>query len=114
MPRSLLGHDDHPASLSLVVPVRAFALFCSPNSAPQITRQSDLADVVNPKVVVSVGNQMDLSVCDFLEHFLDAHDQPQYAGIDVFGVYIEGAHRHLAALCCLPSPPLPSPSSALR
>ncbi|KAJ4459616.1 putative acyl-CoA synthetase [Paratrimastix pyriformis] len=62
----------------------------SQSGAQVITRVSDLADLVRPKVVVSVGNQMDLSVCDFLEQCLDAHQEPQFSDIDLYALYIEG------------------------
>lgn len=59
------------------------ALICQ-SGAFLITRISDLADVIAPRIGISVGNQMDLSVTDFFEHLLGK------AGVDAFGLYIEG------------------------
>ncbi len=59
------------------------ALLCQ-SGAFMITRMSDFADMISPSVAVSVGNQMDLSVVDFLEFLIeDKH-------IDCYGLYIEG------------------------
>ncbi|KAL0232242.1 hypothetical protein PCE1_002584 [Barthelona sp. PCE] len=60
------------------------ALICQ-SGGLMISRLSNLADVVNPKVAISVGNQMDLSVTDFLEHFLNTD-----LDVSVFGCYMEG------------------------
>ncbi len=59
------------------------ALICQ-SGAFMITRISDMADVISPDVAISVGNQMDLSVVDFLEALLD-DDR-----ISTYGLYIEG------------------------
>jgi acyl-CoA synthetase (NDP forming) len=59
------------------------ALLCQ-SGAYLITRISDLANVVSPEIGISVGNQMDLSVTDFLEYMLDEK------GISTYGLYIEG------------------------
>lgn len=59
------------------------ALICQ-SGAFMITRASNLAGVLNPSVCVSVGNQMDLSVADFLEHLIS---DPK---LKTFGLYIEG------------------------
>lgn len=62
---------------------RNAALICQ-SGAFMITRISDMAGVIAPEVAVSVGNQMDLTVVDFLEALLDDER------IDVYGLYIEG------------------------
>lgn len=62
------------------------ALICQ-SGAFMITRISDLADAVAPKIAVSTGNQMDLSVTDFLEYLMNEK------GVDTFGLYIEGLNR---------------------
>jgi acyl-CoA synthetase (NDP forming) len=54
-----------------------------------ITRMSDLADSVNPRMAVSVGNQMDMSATDYLEWALSTDDE-DIQDICVFGMYIEG------------------------
>ncbi len=59
------------------------ALICQ-SGAFMITRISDLGSVAAPPIAVSVGNQMDLSVTDFLEYMLDEKD------IRTYGLYIEG------------------------
>lgn len=59
------------------------ALICQ-SGAHLITRISDFADVIAPRIGVSVGNQMDLSVTDFFEYLMQAE------GIAVYGLYIEG------------------------
>ncbi len=55
----------------------------SQSGAYVITRMSNL-ETLDPAYAISVGNQMDLSVSDFL-HFLYEHDLA-----DVYGVYVEG------------------------
>ncbi len=62
------------------------AIICQ-SGAFMISRRSDMADVVAPRVSVSVGNQMDLSVTDFLDHMLQ---EEKYEDINTFGLYIEG------------------------
>ena len=59
------------------------AIICQ-SGAFMITRISDMANVIAPDVAISVGNQMDLSVVDFLEALLD-DDR-----ISTYGLYIEG------------------------
>jgi acyl-CoA synthetase (NDP forming) len=59
------------------------ALICQ-SGAYMITRVSDLANVVAPPVAISVGNQMDLSVADFLEFLIDDKR------LSTYGLYIEG------------------------
>ncbi len=59
------------------------ALICQ-SGAFMITAISNLADVVDPKVSMSVGNQMDISVVDGLEFLLNDKD------IKSYGLYIEG------------------------
>ena len=64
---------DHPAPLAIVAQSGAFAL----------SRLSRLR-AMDPKYVITVGNQMDLTVGDHLDHLRDD------GGIRVFGVYVEG------------------------
>ena len=64
------------------VPGRRAALI-SQSGAYVITRMSNL-EILDPAYAVSVGNQMDLTVSDFL-HFMCGHDLA-----DVYGVYVEG------------------------
>ena len=85
--RSVPGHYDtlfipgsklappagDPAPLAIIAQSGAFA----------ITRLSRLADL-HPTYLVTVGNQMDVTVGDYLDHL--AED----ASIAVFGVYVEG------------------------
>lgn len=59
------------------------ALICQ-SGAYMITAISNLADVVNPFVSISVGNQMDLTVVDCLEYLLEKKE------LKTFGLYIEG------------------------
>jgi len=58
-------------------------LLCQ-SGAFMISRISDLAPAINPAVAISVGNQLDLSVTDFLEHYIENPD------LTTFGLYIEG------------------------
>jgi acyl-CoA synthetase (NDP forming) len=71
-------------------------LICQ-SGAFMITAISDLANIINPSVALSVGNQMDLTVSDYLEFLLD-DDQ-----LTTFGLYIEGLKEgdglHLIQLC---------------
>jgi acyl-CoA synthetase (NDP forming) len=69
----LAGPSGHPAPLVLVAQSGAFA----------ITRLSRL-EGLDPKYVITVGNQLDLTVGDHLEHLASDAD------IRVFGVYVEG------------------------
>ncbi|MBT3181909.1 MAG: hypothetical protein HN337_05300 [Deltaproteobacteria bacterium] len=62
------------------------ALICQ-SGAFMITRISDLGNIVAPKVSISVGNQMDLSVVDFLEFLIDED------GLRCYGLYIEGLNE---------------------
>eukprot|EP00768_Dysnectes_brevis_P005309 gnl/Dysnectes_brevis/379_a421_4214.p1 GENE.gnl/Dysnectes_brevis/379_a421_4214~~gnl/Dysnectes_brevis/379_a421_4214.p1 ORF type:complete len:858 (-),score=387.92 gnl/Dysnectes_brevis/379_a421_4214:68-2641(-) len=52
-----------------------------------ITRLSDLADKVAPKLAFSVGNQMDISGTDCLEYILSSPDDKD---VTVIGMYMEG------------------------
>ena len=63
---------------------RMNAAFICQSGAFMITQVSDLADVIAPGITISVGNQMDLSVADFLEYLLGEE------GITTYGLYIEG------------------------
>ncbi len=63
-------------------PGRRVALI-SQSGAYVITRMSNL-ETLDPSYAISVGNQMDLTVSDFLQ-FLGRHDLA-----DVYGVYMEG------------------------
>ena len=65
--------SGHPAPLAIIAQSGAFAL----------SRLSRLR-AMDPKYVISVGNQMDLTIGDHLEHL---KDDPE---IRVFGVYVEG------------------------
>ncbi|GKT34853.1 conserved hypothetical protein, partial [Aduncisulcus paluster] len=65
------------------------AIICQ-SGAFMISRLGDMANIVNPRVSVSVGNQLDMSVCDFLEYFLHHDTAPETKEIDAFGLYIEG------------------------
>jgi acyl-CoA synthetase (NDP forming) len=62
---------------------RNCALLCQ-SGAFLISRVSDFWPAVKPAVLISVGNQLDLSVPDFLEFYL--HDP----SLTTFGLYIEG------------------------
>ncbi|EAX98943.1 CoA binding domain containing protein [Trichomonas vaginalis G3] len=62
---------------------RNCAFLCQ-SGAYMISRISDCSPSVLPKIAISVGNQLDLSVTDFLEHYVDLPD------ITTFGLYIEG------------------------
>jgi len=59
------------------------ALICQ-SGAFMITRQSDLAGILNPPISISIGNQIDLTMSDYLKFLKD------HKGIDVFGIYMEG------------------------
>ena len=77
IPESKLAPPSgHPAPLAIVAQSGAFAL----------SRMSRLRNM-DPKYVISVGNQMDLTVGDHLHHLCD---DPE---IRVFGVYVEGFAR---------------------
>ena len=76
IPRWKLPPGTRPAPVALVTGSGAFA----------VTRLSRLG-ALDPRYVVTVGNQMDLTVGDFLEHLAD---DPE---IRVFGVYLEGFTR---------------------
>jgi acyl-CoA synthetase (NDP forming) len=69
----LAGPSGRPAPLAIVAQSGAFAL----------SRLSRL-EGLDPKYVVSVGNQMDLTLGDYVEHFAD---DPEIA---VVGAYLEG------------------------
>jgi len=59
------------------------AILCQ-SGAYMISRISDLFPAVNPSIAISVGNQLDLSVTDLLEHYIDLPE------ITTYGLYIEG------------------------
>jgi len=62
---------------------RNCAIICQ-SGAFMCSRISDLAPAVLPSVAVSVGNQLDLSVTDFLEYYID---DPE---LTTYGLYVEG------------------------
>eukprot|EP01028_Stygiella_incarcerata_P013346 TRINITY_DN82188_c0_g1_i1.p1 TRINITY_DN82188_c0_g1~~TRINITY_DN82188_c0_g1_i1.p1 ORF type:complete len:838 (-),score=269.96 TRINITY_DN82188_c0_g1_i1:173-2467(-) len=64
------------------------ACLLAQSGAFMLTRVSDLAGIVRPSMSVSVGNQMDLSATDFLEHFLGA-----LPDVTTFAMYIEGLNE---------------------
>ncbi|KAK2964727.1 putative Acetate--CoA ligase [Blattamonas nauphoetae] len=71
--------------------------FISQSGAQLITRQSDLAGVLNPGIAVSVGNQMDLSATDFFEYVIDEIETSRKTGeknecsnVNTVSLYIEG------------------------
>ena len=76
IPRVKLPPGSIPAPIALVTGSGAFA----------ITRLSRLAPL-DPRYVVTIGNQMDLTAGDFLAHL--AGDE----AVRVFGVYVEGFTR---------------------
>ncbi|KAL0241635.1 hypothetical protein GEMRC1_006870 [Eukaryota sp. GEM-RC1] len=59
------------------------ALICQ-SGGLMISRLSNMTDKLYPKYAITVGNQMDLSVVDFLEYLLEKE------GVDVYVLYIEG------------------------
>lgn len=74
---------DVTAPLAIVAQSGAFA----------ITRLSRLADL-HPRYLATVGNQMDVTIGDYLEFLGDD------ASVDVFGVYVEGFRPGDAARFC--------------
>ncbi len=56
----------------------------SQSGAYLVTFASNYDGIIQPGASISYGNQMDLTVADFLTHFLDE------AGVDVIACYIEG------------------------
>jgi acyl-CoA synthetase (NDP forming) len=76
IPRRRLPAGDRPAPLALITASGAFA----------VTRLSRLGRL-DPRYVVTVGNQTDLTVADYLEHLADD------AEVHVFAVYVEGFGR---------------------
>ncbi|OHS94754.1 CoA binding domain containing protein [Tritrichomonas foetus] len=62
---------------------RNCCLLCQ-SGAFMLSRISDISPAVLPQIAISVGNQLDLSVTDFLEHYLDNKE------ITTYGLYIEG------------------------
>ena len=76
IPQRKLPPGTRPAPVALVTGSGAFA----------ITRLSRMAPL-DPRYVITVGNQMDLTVGDFLTHLAD---DPE---VRVFGVYLEGFAR---------------------
>lgn len=90
--------------------------FISQSGANLISRISDLAGILDPVLNMSVGNQMDLSVTDFLEFLLTDIAEGRkkreenkeekiehYADVSVIGLYIEGFNegegRRMMQLC---------------
>ncbi len=69
----LAGPTGHPAPLALIAQSGAFS----------ISRLSRLENL-DPKYVISVGNQMDLTLGDYLDHLAGDRE------VDVVGVYAEG------------------------
>ena len=59
------------------------ALICQ-SGAFASTRASDLGEIISPKFLISTGNQIDLSMTDFLTYVLDDKE------INVIGIYVEG------------------------
>ena len=76
IPRWKLPPGDRPAPIALITGSGAFA----------ITRLSRLGRL-DPRYVITVGNQMDLTVGDHLAHLADD------PAVRVFGVYVEGFAR---------------------
>jgi len=64
----------HGANLAMV----------SQSGAYLVTFASNYDGLIHPRASISFGNQMDLTVSDFLEHFLGVDD------VDVIGCYVEG------------------------
>jgi len=56
----------------------------SQSGAYLVAFASNYDGVINPRASISFGNQMDLTVADFLAHFLEVDE------VDVIGCYIEG------------------------
>jgi acyl-CoA synthetase (NDP forming) len=56
----------------------------SQSGAYLVTFASNYDGLIHPRASISFGNQMDLTVADFLQHFLD---EP---GVDVIACYVEG------------------------
>jgi len=56
----------------------------SQSGAYLVTFASNYDGLINPRASISFGNQMDLTVTDFLEHFLASGD------VDVVACYVEG------------------------
>ena len=83
IPRAKLPPGIQPAPVALITGSGAFA----------ITRLSRMAPL-DPRYVITIGNQMDLTAADFLEHLADD------PGVRVFGVYVEGFGR-LEGLRCM-------------
>ncbi len=76
IPRAKLPPGSRPAPIALVTGSGAFA----------ITRLSRLAPL-DPRYVITIGNQTDLTAGDYLAHFADD------PGVRVVGVYVEGFVR---------------------
>ncbi len=76
IPRAKLPPGSRPAPVALVTGSGAFA----------ITRLSRLAPL-DPRYVITIGNQTDLTAGDYLAHFVD---EPE---VRVVGVYVEGFTR---------------------
>ncbi len=76
IPRPKLPPGSRPAPVALITGSGAFA----------ITRLARMAPL-DPRYVITIGNQMDLTAGDFLAHLADD------PAIRVFGVYVEGFAR---------------------
>ncbi len=76
IPRIKLPPGSRPAPVALITGSGAFA----------ITRLARMAPL-DPRYVITIGNQMDLTAGDFLTHLADD------PGVRVFGVYVEGFAR---------------------
>ena len=76
IPRAKLPAGSRPAPVALITGSGAFA----------ITRLARMAPL-DPRYVITIGNQMDLTAGDFLAHLADD------PAVRVFGVYVEGFTR---------------------
>ena len=76
IPRAKLPAGSRPAPVALITGSGAFA----------ITRLARMAPL-DPRYVITIGNQMDLTAGDFLAHVADDLE------VRVFGVYVEGFAR---------------------
>ena len=58
--------------------------FVSQSGAYLVTFASNYDGIINPRASISFGNQMDLTISDFVEHFTDVD------GVNVIACYVEG------------------------
>jgi acyl-CoA synthetase (NDP forming) len=88
--RSMPGHYDTMFIPEYKLPVPSGSVspvaFISQSGAFAVSRMSKLGRL-NPKYAVTLGNQMDLTVGDYLAYLKDD------TGIEVFAVYVEGFAR---------------------